>query len=342
MCIICAKAKGVEMPTQDVITNMWNRNPDGAGFMYAKDGKVVIRKGFMTLADLNKGLAEAAKDVDFKSTGVVLHFRITTHGGTCPANTHPFPITDNVKRLQMTATAADVGVAHNGIINNKPRSKDISDTMEYIASVLAPMKRSMPNFYTDNNMLDLIANTINGSRMCFLNGDGDVVTVGTWHEVDGLKYSNTSYQGYTWRHSTSYKAPIRVSYDDAYDDDFAPWWENGNTVTATKKTSTKTSKKSSKKTSKKDKKDTNVVTYMGQKPLMYVSLSDPDGYITTDSNLFLEGDDFAIDRDGKVYQYNFDLDACVYCEDYRAWTKDGKSMQYKDGDAFTEYVVDLS
>ena len=328
MCIICAKAKGVDMPSADTIANMWNRNPDGAGFMYAKDGKVKIHKGFMTLDTLTEALAEVAKTTDLKETGVVMHFRITTHGGTCAANTHPFAITDSVKRLKMTRVGTDVGVAHNGIISNTPRSKDISDTMEYIASVLAPLKRSNPEFYKDNNLLDLITNTIDGSRMCFLDSDGEIATVGTWVESDGLKFSNSSYKGYTYRHYSSYSVPYENDWD-------APWWDRDDDYidkTDTKKT--KTSKKSKSKKSK-----NKPIALITKKPIMFLELCDSGAYVTDSDNYFLEGADFGIDRDGKVYEYDSKADAFTFCDSFRAWHADGTRLQFIDDIAYTETVI---
>ena len=47
MCIICCKPMGKDMPTEEIMKNMWVNNPDGAGFMYVKNHKLVIEKGFM-------------------------------------------------------------------------------------------------------------------------------------------------------------------------------------------------------------------------------------------------------------------------------------------------------
>ena len=44
MCIIAAKPAGIALPNAETIETMWYANPDGAGFMYAHDGKVVIEK----------------------------------------------------------------------------------------------------------------------------------------------------------------------------------------------------------------------------------------------------------------------------------------------------------
>ena len=147
MCIIACKPEGVEMPSVHTISNMWHNNPDGAGIMYNYEGRVHIRKGLMDLDDFIKELGHIREKVDLKSAAVVMHFRIATHGGVKPENTHPFPVSDSIPALRKTKLTTRLGVAHNGIISITPREKDISDTMEYIASQLAPLSRALPKFY---------------------------------------------------------------------------------------------------------------------------------------------------------------------------------------------------
>ena len=47
MCVICASPKGTRQPSLSEIKRMFYRNPHGAGYMAARDGKVIIHKGFM-------------------------------------------------------------------------------------------------------------------------------------------------------------------------------------------------------------------------------------------------------------------------------------------------------
>ena len=51
MCIAIAKPIGVEIPNDDILTNCFNNNPDGAGFAFNHNNEVVIRKGYMKLKD---------------------------------------------------------------------------------------------------------------------------------------------------------------------------------------------------------------------------------------------------------------------------------------------------
>lgn len=204
MCIIAIKNSGVAFPTDEVITNMWVNNPDGAGFMYTHDGKVIIGKGFMNLDGYLQAIHNilASDDIDPVDTPFILHCRITTHGGTCPECTHPFPITDNMAALRKTLVASDIGVAHNGIIRSvTPRDKHTSDTQEYIASVLAPIYKANRKFWQSKGLMQVITNTV-GSKLAFLTGDGHICTIGKF-ETDkdtGLIFSNDSYKPrlYSW------------------------------------------------------------------------------------------------------------------------------------------------
>lgn len=195
MCIIACKPIGLKMPDSDTIENMWYANPDGAGIMYNYKGHVHIEKGFMQLEDFTKALDRIGKDVDLTKAGVVMHFRITTHGGTSPENCHPFPISDSIPMLKKLRLTTRIGVAHNGIIHNTPRDKNISDTMEYIAAQLAPLYRALPEFYTNQDAMLLVKNGIE-SKMAFLTDKGDIYTIGDFVNENGILYSNHSYEDY--------------------------------------------------------------------------------------------------------------------------------------------------
>ena len=187
MCIIAVKKAGQPMPNDDILSTMWKNNHDGGGFMFAHNGKVYIRKGFMHYEKFKKAL-----QIVPQNSSAVLHFRIATHGGISPFMCHPFPISDSPKHLKATNFTAKVGVAHNGIIPIKPRI-GLSDTAEYIASQLAPLSKALPHWYQNAHTVQMVENAIQ-SRMVVLNGDGEFVTMGKgWIEDSGILYSNDSY-----------------------------------------------------------------------------------------------------------------------------------------------------
>lgn len=313
MCIIAAKPAGVKMPDQETIRRMWYGNPDGAGVMYALDGKVRIEKGFMKLSALETRLDEIRKTADLDATGVVLHFRITTHGGTRPENCHPFPITDSLARLRMTRVTAPVGVAHNGIIDITPRDRSISDTMEYIASQLAPLSRALPSFYANPDAMTLIQNAIR-SRMVFLTGGGELYMTGNFVEQDGIFYSNKSFQGCGRIRSCCWT-------------DFEPWTDLAPIATI------------SKSGKKKKGKNTSSAIQTKQKELMWLTLKDEGAYVITRSGSVLEGDDFLLDNRGLVYEYDINTDLCFLNPDAQAFTNAGLPLRFDPDCASMEYVL---
>lgn len=224
MCIIAAKPANTPMPSQETIRAMWMNNPDGAGIMYpvtqvhkARGKKtttnvVQIEKGFMHLADLTKRLEELSKSIDLTATPMVLHFRITTHGGTCPENCHPFPVTSSIGVLQKRKSTAKLGVAHNGIIHSVTPRKGISDTMEYIATQLDPLTSAMPRWYENKHALRMVENAID-SKLAVLTPEGSIHLVGRFEESDGIMYSNSTYIPYRWSAYRSYGSAW-----DAYDE----------------------------------------------------------------------------------------------------------------------------
>lgn len=331
MCIIAAKPANTKMPTYETLENMWYGNPDGAGIMYAIDGKVRIEKGLMTFKAFNDKLDELRKVVDLDAVPVVMHFRITTHGGTCPANTHPFPVTDSVKLLQRTSLAANIGVAHNGIIPITPR-KGISDTMEYIASQLAPLSRACPSWYRNPDALTLVKNAIQ-SKMAVLTGKGELVTIGDFVESDGIKYSNSSFRG--WGKYGRY------SMYDWDGDDYCSSWNSKSYKSKSSKSSKKSNKAGSAvpaqlNTSKPEPKAVSI----GRKALMWLVMKDECSFVTNNKGDVIEGVEFLVDSDNAVYVYDVNGDYAIKRPEYSAYTSNGTAMRFDENLADLEYVLE--
>ena len=313
MCIIAAKPAGVAMPGESTLSNMWYSNYDGAGFMYASKGYVHIVKGFMTYQDFTSALDDLKKKHNLKDLPLVMHFRITTHGGTKPENCHPFPISDSVGVLSKPVCKTKLGVAHNGIIDITPR-KGISDTMEYIASQLAPLSRAVPEFYRNKDLMQMINNAIH-SRMAFLNSKGEIFTVGDFIEEAGILYSNRTYQkasyrDFSWNYNGGYSGwgdydsdygyTMASGMTDGYLDDYNPW-HKGTFHTET-------------------------VMWLDAND-MYVR--DEEGELSADD------DAFAIDKDGTVYAYDCEVDALVKMPGASAWTNNETRVRFDLSSNFT-------
>jgi|GEM_PF-3366500 len=225
MCVICIKPSGVKLPEKTLLQKCWTSNPDGAGYMFAEKGKVRIRKGFMSLAEMEADLREFEKvhqDVDINAIPMIFHFRIGTSGGNTPENTHPFPITTDTKALRQLHVQTKYGIAHNGIIQIPIEDKTISDTMTYIQKVLAPMMAINNNFIHNSTFQSIIANTINYSRFAIMDTKGDITMLGSFlkgtkdYDRDYL-FSNLTFEySYSGSYYSEYYYGKGYSNDDYY------------------------------------------------------------------------------------------------------------------------------
>ena len=140
MCIICVSNPSVKQPGDKILRAMFSRNPHGAGYMVARDGRVIIHKGFMTIADY---LRAVHSEHFAKEDSVVYHFRISTQAGVSPEMTHPFPLSNQPARMRVLDLSCRCGVAHNGIIRltSDPANPRYSDTAIFITDYLSSILR---------------------------------------------------------------------------------------------------------------------------------------------------------------------------------------------------------
>lgn len=196
MCVICVSGKGARQPSKKEITNMFTNNYHGAGYMYCRDGHIEVKKGFDNLADYLDSLELerfTAEDV------VVYHFRIATQARRF-AMTQPFPLTDNVKKLEAWDSRAAFGVAHNGIIKLTSNGNPVlSDTALYIKDYLVPRIKKEADI---PGLLDTIAEETPGSKIAILSGSGNYYLTGKWIYDDGLLFSNDSYEERAYKYFT--------------------------------------------------------------------------------------------------------------------------------------------
>ena len=192
MCIIAVSKRGAKQPTPEQIRKMFANNPDGAGYMYARDGKVIIHKGFMTLADLERQLE---KEAFTEEDPVVYHFRISTQAGVSPTMTHPFPWTTNLETCEQLDVECPVGFAHNGIIHMTSdfRETRFSDTAFFITQYMTRLIQRSEDI-TDPVVINMIDHLTN-SKWAIMEGfTGDIVTVGKFINQGGVLFSNESFK----------------------------------------------------------------------------------------------------------------------------------------------------
>ena len=224
MCIIVYKPANEKFPSWSTLKNCFENNPDGAGFMFADEFGVHLFKGFMDWQSFKNAL-KPHKNKGF-SYPFVVHFRITTHGGTSKEMTQPFPLSSDVATLRKQKSKCKVGVAHNGIISMTSHAKEISDTALFIKDYLTTLIKS-PTYYRNPHIAEMVDELI-GSKMCILSEDGHVEIIGKgWEEKDGVYYSNGTYQ-------KNYCTKVYGNYKyDTWDDLYSKhkWFDNSVTCT---------------------------------------------------------------------------------------------------------------
>lgn len=194
MCVILVKEKGIELPTKKVLKCCWERNPDGAGFMFNDYDKVVIMKGFMTFEEFYLRLQTANEFYHLKEKGLVIHFRIATSGLKDKGNCHPYPISDDNLDLRKSFITTELGIAHNGIIRSyNGKDKILNDTQLFIKNDLFELNSLDKKFYKNVIFQSMIERLIDGSRLVFLNKKGEIIKLGKWFHNGNYYFSNLNH-----------------------------------------------------------------------------------------------------------------------------------------------------
>lgn len=213
MCVVICKQKEQAKPSKDFLQKAWTHNPDGAGYMYVSENRVIIRKGFMTFEDFWDKASELPED-----SAIVYHFRIATHGSKDYRGTHPFPVTNDEEMLQHPWVKTNIGIAHNGIIqlcanySAEKNPNNLSDTQLYVRDYLARINRLNHEWYKDEFWTNIVDRTLS-SKMAVLLPDHTIITFGNFSKVEGYECSNTFFMPYQttyWDsyYSTKYTRPI--------------------------------------------------------------------------------------------------------------------------------------
>ena len=197
MCIICVSPARTRQPSISQIKTMFLNNPHGAGYMYARDGRVHIHKGFM---DIDSFLSAVKAEHFTAKDSVVYHFRISTQAGVNPEMTHPFPLSNRLPHMKALDVECPCGVAHNGIIRltSDPTQHEYSDTALFITHYMARMVHGLDDL-KDTQLLNRIER-LAGSKLAIMDGSGYIATVGNFINERGLLFSNDSYRELRWRY----------------------------------------------------------------------------------------------------------------------------------------------
>lgn len=220
MCIILAKKKGVDIPSDDIIRNCFENNPDGAGLMYQVGDHVKIEKGYMNVEKLIKRVHALNKKLDLKNKSFVIHFRIGTSGKNDKKTTHPFPITNNFNELRQLSIQAPLAMVHNGVIwEYAYKDSILSDTQNFIKDYVSIFYELNKDFLKNDRVIANLKEVC-GSKLCFLDKEDNLTFIGDFitDTETGLVFSNTTYKKVQY---TYYNYGTNYKYDD-YDDWYFP------------------------------------------------------------------------------------------------------------------------
>jgi len=213
MCIIVYKKATIKKPSKKVLKICWVNNPDGAGFMYRKQGidEICVHKGFMGFREFYSALQDADLSIDDE---IAYHFRIGTSGKQDATATHPFPISDDIQMLRALDYRTNSAFAHNGILGKGDDILKLSDTQLFSINILSNLKP----YLSDTKIQSTIANLTVGNRLIIWSSGTTIIT-GDWiTEKTGLMYSNTGYLHEKNVYSPAYdtkdiKCPICLNFN---------------------------------------------------------------------------------------------------------------------------------
>jgi hypothetical protein len=181
MCIIIHKPAGIKLERY-TYENCWSHHSDGAGFLVAKNGTLIMKKGFFTLKELLDALAPYAED------NCVIHFRAGTMGGRNVENCHPFLVNETL------------GFVHNGTINKIDRKENrYSDTWHFNELLMKPLVQTYGSIWAHKTVKYLIEEYIGmTNKLAFMNNEG---IVKIYNEEKGTRelgcwFSNTDFRYY--------------------------------------------------------------------------------------------------------------------------------------------------
>lgn len=206
MCIAIVKTKD-GIISDDILRTCFKNNPHGSGIAWTENNQLYIIKGIFNVDEF----INTVRDVEQKAdSNILIHCRISTSGLVDENNSHPHIVNDSLVLI------------HNGILDiDVPKNSTESDTVLFIKEYLKDLPK---DFEYNKSIMRLIEDRIGSfNKFCFLNSNGDYFILneksGEW--INGVWYSNDSYQPKLFTYTKSYKSysmydDIDYTYYDLY------------------------------------------------------------------------------------------------------------------------------
>ncbi len=181
MCVILACEK--TFPSWETLKNAEDLNGDGGGIAWIEKGKVHFKKN-LTADKIHKMITSGNIKLP-----VIIHFRITSVGGTKPSLCHPFPITRKADTALTGKTAAVL--FHNGTW---------TQWQDYTLATLMKTQVRMPKGdWSDSRAMAFMAGHLGKKTLKHIEGWNKIAILTTkrieyygkgWVQVDKVKCSN--------------------------------------------------------------------------------------------------------------------------------------------------------
>jgi predicted glutamine amidotransferase len=198
MCIIVVKPKGKKLPCKNTLKTCFENNPHGAGYVFSRNGKLHLRKGFLTFETFWKSIS--AEKI-CRTDDAVLHFRQATSGLVDAGNTHPFPLTKDIRKLRATLLDTRLpAVAHNGVLTGLGDDKKLSDTQVFVRDYLSDRDISR-GLFRSSAIQSLISEYITSDKLAFLSATKGILLIGNFTQNKGCLYSNDGYKKVTLKYT---------------------------------------------------------------------------------------------------------------------------------------------
>lgn len=183
MCIAILKTKDGTI-TDEMLRNCFKNNPNGSGVAYVHDNQLYVVKGIFNVDEFVDTVHKAESLSD--NGNILIHCRISTSGLIDVDNSHPHVVNDSTVLI------------HNGILDiDVPKNSKKSDTRLFIEQYLQDLPR---DFIYNKSILKLIEDRIGKSnKFIFLNTNGDyaIVNEDCGHWLNGVWFSNFTYEDYS-------------------------------------------------------------------------------------------------------------------------------------------------
>ena len=183
MCVICIKLVGCDFPPESAIKNCIRKNRDGFSMAWNENG---LLRTFRTM-DPDEAVEKyrEVSRLNPRTTGLIFHARIATHGSLKLENCHCWDYDGKY------------AFAHNGVLRNIKVYDDKTDSEVFFRDLLVPAIENVGKEYAFRIASAVIGDTRNKIALIDANGHidlfGEYLKQGYPGRVGKIYFSNSSF-----------------------------------------------------------------------------------------------------------------------------------------------------